>query len=125
MPRGVLLVLVGGWLALTSVASDRLQAAGPASPQVAASGASSSSSQARAVLDKYCVTCHNDVTLLGNLSLEQFDVAAAVHQAKTAEKIIRIVDGTLDHSKMEERKLTLAATPTDPKACVEMVCRLW
>jgi signal transduction histidine kinase/CheY-like chemotaxis protein len=43
----------------------------------------------------------------------------------SAEKIIRIVDGTLDHSKMEERKLTLAATPTDPKACVEMVCRLW
>lgn len=43
----------------------------------------------------------------------------------SAEKIIRIVDGTLDHSKMEEHKLTLAKTPTDPKACVEMVCRLW
>lgn len=43
----------------------------------------------------------------------------------SAEKIIRIVDGTLDHSKMEEHKLTLAPTPTDPKACVEMVCRLW
>lgn len=43
----------------------------------------------------------------------------------SAEKIIRIVDGTLDHSKMEEHKLTLAASPTDPKACVEMVCRLW
>jgi len=43
----------------------------------------------------------------------------------SAEKIIRIVDGTLDHSKMEEAKLTLAPAPTDPKACVEMVCRLW
>jgi len=41
------------------------------------------------IIQDNCVTCHNDVTLLGNLSLEQFDVAAAVHQAKTAEKIIR------------------------------------
>ncbi|CAM3800908.1 ATP-binding protein [Litorimonas haliclonae] len=43
----------------------------------------------------------------------------------SAEKIIRIVDGTLDHSKMEEEKVSLVPVPTDPKACVEMVCRLW
>ncbi len=41
------------------------------------------------IIQDNCVTCHNDVTLLGNLSLEQFDVAAAAHQAKTAEKVIR------------------------------------
>lgn len=43
----------------------------------------------------------------------------------SAEKIIRIVDGTLDHSKMEEERVSLAPAPTDPRACVEMVCRLW
>jgi|GEM_PF-865866 len=43
----------------------------------------------------------------------------------SAEKIIKIVDGTLDHSKMEEEKVSLVPEPTDPKACVEMVCRLW
>ena len=41
------------------------------------------------IIQDNCVTCHNDVTLLGNLSLEQFDVAAAAHQARTAEKVIR------------------------------------
>ncbi len=34
------------------------------------------------------MTCHNDSTLLGNLSLETFDVAAAHERAETAEKMI-------------------------------------
>lgn len=40
------------------------------------------------VIQEYCVTCHNDTTLLGNLSLETFDVAAAHERAETAEKMI-------------------------------------
>ncbi|HSF18771.1 MAG TPA: DUF1592 domain-containing protein [Vicinamibacteria bacterium] len=41
-----------------------------------------------AVIEQYCVGCHNDYTLLGNLSLEAFDVAAADQHAETAEKMI-------------------------------------
>ena len=41
------------------------------------------------IIQDNCVTCHNDVTLLGNLSLELFDVTAAAEHAETAEKIIR------------------------------------
>ncbi len=41
------------------------------------------------IIQDNCVTCHNDVTLLGNLSLELFDVTAAAAHAETAEKIIR------------------------------------
>ncbi|MCE2516197.1 MAG: hypothetical protein J4F37_14555, partial [Acidobacteria bacterium] len=32
-----------------------------------------------------CVTCHNDRTLRGNLSLERFDPAAAADHAEVAE----------------------------------------
>jgi hypothetical protein len=40
------------------------------------------------VLEEYCVTCHNDATLLGNLSLESFDVARSHERAETAERMI-------------------------------------
>ena len=41
------------------------------------------------VIQDVCVTCHNDVTLLGNLSLEEFDVTTAFEHAEVAEKMIR------------------------------------
>ncbi len=37
----------------------------------------------------YCVRCHNERRLLGNLSLEDFDAANPVADAPTAEKMIR------------------------------------
>ena len=40
------------------------------------------------VVLRYCVVCHNDVALTGNLSLQAFDVTAAPQMAETAEKII-------------------------------------
>src|SRR5688572_22989219 len=42
-----------------------------------------------AVLQSYCVTCHNDALLTGNLSLQRFDVDAAEADPETAERIIR------------------------------------
>jgi hypothetical protein len=42
-----------------------------------------------AVLQSYCVACHNDALLTGNLSLQHFDVAAADAAPETAERIIR------------------------------------
>ena len=40
------------------------------------------------IVQRYCVICHNDVALTGNLSLQDFDVAAAPRMAETAEKMI-------------------------------------
>lgn len=40
------------------------------------------------VIQQYCVRCHNDVTLRGNLSLSEFDIAKAPQLAETAEKMI-------------------------------------
>jgi hypothetical protein len=42
-----------------------------------------------AVVQQYCVVCHNDQALTGNLTLQAFDVAAAGTQAPIAEKMIR------------------------------------
>ncbi len=40
------------------------------------------------VLEQYCVRCHSERRLTGNLSLEGFDVEAAHQQAEIAEKMI-------------------------------------
>jgi hypothetical protein len=41
-----------------------------------------------AVVRQYCVVCHNDVMLTGNLSLSEFQVERAAEQPETAEKMI-------------------------------------
>jgi len=58
---------------------------------------------------------HNDPAIAPKLELIQ----------SSAEKIIRIVDETLTHSKLEEGKVNLSPSPTSPGKCVENVCMLW
>ena len=63
-------------------------------PIVAQATANSSSSPVERdtltqVVQRYCVVCHNDVMLTGNLSLEHFSVEHAPDQAEKAEKMIR------------------------------------
>jgi hypothetical protein len=41
-----------------------------------------------AVVQQYCVNCHNDERLRGNLTLEDFEVERTVEWAETAEKMI-------------------------------------
>lgn len=41
------------------------------------------------VVDQYCVRCHSERRLTGNLSLEGFAVSQAVEQAEVAERVIR------------------------------------
>ena len=40
------------------------------------------------VVQQYCVRCHNDQALRGNLSLQAFDVGEVADQAETGEKMI-------------------------------------
>ena len=42
-----------------------------------------------AVVQRYCVVCHNDALLTGNLSLQRFAVEHAAQERETAEKMIR------------------------------------
>jgi len=53
----------------------------------AVSGAPASSH--RALLDKYCVTCHSDRAKTGGLTLEKIDVSNLPVNAETWEKVIR------------------------------------
>jgi len=48
-----------------------------------------SAQEANVLVGRYCLRCHNDSSLTGGLSLEQFDVAAAADNAEVAEKMIR------------------------------------
>jgi len=56
---------------------------------VATSSRASEVSAAKAVVEEYCVTCHNDVTRLGGMSLEAFDPEHPERAAELAEKMIR------------------------------------
>lgn len=42
-----------------------------------------------AVVQRYCIGCHNEKRLSGGLSLASFDVAHAADQAEVTERIIR------------------------------------
>ena len=42
-----------------------------------------------AVVQQYCVLCHNDQLLTGNMSLQSFDVERAAENGELAEKMIR------------------------------------
>jgi hypothetical protein len=48
-----------------------------------------SADQARALLDRYCVTCHNDRVKAANLSLQTLDLKKATEHTEILEKVIR------------------------------------
>ena len=41
------------------------------------------------VIEEFCVRCHNDRRLRGNMSLESFDAENAAESAELAERVIR------------------------------------
>jgi len=71
LKRGVALAL---WLLAAFTAS-----AGPSDRQVLAY---------RQVLDKYCVTCHDQRLKTGGLTLDSLDLAKVPEQAEVWEKVI-------------------------------------
>ena len=93
MKRRTLFVLLAGWIAALGTLGETSglpQASG--SPQ--ASGARVPAAPApRALLDKYCVTCHNPRTKAGGLVLDTIDTAEPAAGAETWEKVIRKVRG--------------------------------
>src|SRR5213596_1755495 len=96
--------LLVGCTAILSAVLGYGQATGPQheSPRTAAasttSGASASptgrsnlATAQRALLDQYCVTCHNDKTKRANLTLEKLDLTTAGDHPELWEKVIRIL----------------------------------
>src|SRR5262249_27202114 len=56
---------------------------------VAPVASSASAPTQRAILDQYCVTCHNDKIKRANLSLEKLDLTTAGDHPELWEKVIR------------------------------------
>lgn len=83
----LLTVLSFGQAAGPARQAPRTPAAAPAQVQPAAAVATSGNQ--RALLDQYCVTCHNDRAKQGGLSLEKLDLATAADHAEVWERVIR------------------------------------
>ena len=90
MSRLCLVSLAAGWLAtIAPVGSPRLQAAAPG--QSTAASAAATSVAPRAVVDKYCVTCHNERLKTAGLMLDKADIVNVSGHADVWEKVIRKV----------------------------------
>ncbi|MEO8260598.1 MAG: DUF1592 domain-containing protein [Acidobacteriota bacterium] len=61
----------------------------PSAIRRAPAAAAASAARQRALLDQYCVTCHNDRLKTANLSLAQLDPAAAGDHPEVWEKVVR------------------------------------
>src|SRR5688572_10255772 len=73
-------------------ASAQTQAsAGPVKPVASHAPASTTmlAAEQNALLKQYCVTCHNDRTKAGTMSLQSFDAATVIEHPELAEKMIR------------------------------------
>src|SRR5262245_60805300 len=84
--------LVVACITILATAAGRGQSAstiqGPPKAALPASGLHDAAAQ-RALLDQYCVTCHNDRAKTANLSLEKLDLATVGDHAEVWEKVVR------------------------------------
>jgi hypothetical protein len=74
-------------LAAQSASGQSAAPAPAASSQVKVSG--STAAVQRALLDQYCVTCHNDKTKIDNFSLQKEDINAVGDHPEVWERVIR------------------------------------
>jgi len=81
--------------------ADPRQVASP--PSSAAAGAASPASSSRRLLDRYCVTCHNERLKTADLRLDRIDVANPGAEAEVWEKVVRKVHtGTMPPPNMPQ-----------------------
>ena len=73
-----------------SASPQRVAAARQVSPQPAPSKV-----DGRALIDQYCMTCHNDKVKSGGLALSQLNLDSVYQSAEIAEKVVRKLRGGL------------------------------
>ena len=78
--------LMGALLMVSGTLQSGIEA--PVEMRVEAPMRTASAADDQALVEEYCVRCHNERRLRGNLSLETFDVARPHYAAATAEKMI-------------------------------------
>src|SRR5688572_3200717 len=77
-------VLISCFIALTILAFDQT-----IHPQQSTNSAASPFPRQRALLDQYCVTCHNQRTQTGGLTLDRLDLVRVTEDAEVWEKVVR------------------------------------
>src|SRR6266478_5434682 len=83
-------LLLAGCTALVLAIPGYGQTAGPQKQSAATGAAPATSATAQlALLDQYCVTCHNDRTKRANLTLEKLDLATVGDNPQLWEKVVR------------------------------------
>ena len=80
-------LLIAASVAILAAGADGVQAA--ASQQQPSAVSTSATSQQRALLDRYCVTCHNERLQTAELMLDRMDVANVSAGAEVWEKVVR------------------------------------
>ena len=80
-------LLVAGWVGVLSAAVLSAQS-GTAAPAKVPAGVADAEAQ-RALVNQYCVTCHNARLKTANLLLDQVDLAQLGSQANVGEKLVR------------------------------------
>ena len=78
---------IGIWLLVSIGSLSGQSATAPSAPATAIANAPVD--QQRALLDRYCVTCHNDRLKTANLSLQESDLTTVADHAELWEKVIR------------------------------------
>jgi mono/diheme cytochrome c family protein len=92
MTRRWLVCLAGG-LAVLAASAASLGAGG--APQQPSRSAPTPSSQPRAVVDQYCVGCHNSRTRIAGLALDTVDLQQPGTDAEALEKVVRKLRGRM------------------------------
>ena len=86
---GALLMAVGAGAAASPPIAQTVGGTARVTGGDAAGPAGTRISPSDDLVEEYCVRCHNERRLLGNMSLEEFDAADPVANAPLAEKMIR------------------------------------
>jgi cytochrome c553 len=92
MDKAFVSTLAAAVVIASTLAPARLSGLAPAAGvirPVPAHTAALSNTEARAVIEQYCLTCHDNDKQKGDLTLEAFDPAKADQRADVAEKMVR------------------------------------
>ena len=79
------IALVGGGY----VQLARVQAAGAPAPRLQAASAQAAEGPSRELLDRYCITCHNERLMTAGLMLDTLDIGQVSTNAEVLEKVVR------------------------------------
>ena len=85
-------IAIAALLARTPAAAGPVASRGPVAPQpqqTSAPAAAGAASSPRALLDKYCVTCHNERLRTASLTLDRVDTSRVGESAELWEKVLR------------------------------------